>query len=620
MAYLGLQVASLVVQGLALWHTRILQDTVSWIVWKLWSGGKATARIFPSPSPSPVSSGRQSGSSDSDAPSNASLMSNISVYNNAADISIGLSDDVSRRNLLLILLIILLATRVEGGTPLTILVGVNILRAVLAALIVFLPGSKTSTFQDIEHSAGFGLIVCAADLSRALRKYQAGGNVLATKPLRYYKATPSRMDDTLAVSYRWQSSEVELGHGTVLNMNDFQLRSLLTAIRQSGASFVWLDRLSVPQAHCPLKFTLLARMLAVYSAARSTVAIRTIEEPGSRYHQRVWTCQEYCTARQLYTAVEEATGDMESADLAETADEIAHVNELRDEYIEGALSVVPLWLRQPGWLGPEHARRILAIFHSLSQQLNSTNSSDKVRALLPLVSLTPVEDHSQLAALVLQLSEAVGQDLSEMKEALLDSHISVKDSHVSTFVQSSLQCMRQGALDMGKKSPTRKKLRNIHRKSAPDSETPDMSRYTARHTDPDTSTLTRKSIEVNAYRLPPFAGRKGLRPISRPAGAGFARGTRVKQEMRKFNSSMENTRQSKLSLGEGSTHGRSTGGSRRRSDWGLGGIIRVPRKSSTTGSRARRFSVSDRLGSIVLQAPRATWIGQMIEARRRVDS
>ena len=460
---LAFQAVCLTIHAVTLWHSHILRDTASFLASELKSRASCKRRGA-TVSPVPANHGTDtSGTQPCD------------------------SGDVSRwiPPLMLSTMLLYVSWCDGNGNSLVKVAGSHSLLMITLSILALQPGRRTCTFEDLEQNPGFGLVANAQDLSRALRRLQSGCSPALTKPLRLYKATASLMQDTMAVSYRWQSSEVELGEGLELNMNDFQIQSLETAIQNSGASYVWLDRLSVPQTHCHIKFVLLARMMAVYSAARSTVAIPTLEKEGSRYYQRVWTCQEFCTARHLQTMQEQAAPSDEEnwyGIVAVANGEDQPFWKLRQEYQKSASSVVPMWLRQPGWLTREVAMVILDQYEELSVRLNSSYVCDKVRALLPLLSLTPVEDHRQLADLVLKLSETVGEDLPALKEALLDSHISTTDKAVNRFIQAKVTTMRNGqievprgrtSMDLGSSTGCEVKVRPL--------------------TDPDTQTSTRKS-------------------------------------------------------------------------------------------------------------------------------
>jgi hypothetical protein len=90
------------------------------------------------------------------------------------------------------------------------------------------------------------------------------------------------------VSYRWQAAEVWICPGLTLNMSRWQMERVVDALENTSCFYVWIDRLSVPQYECELQNTLLSRMMATFASARETLVLRSIEENGSRYHQRAW--------------------------------------------------------------------------------------------------------------------------------------------------------------------------------------------------------------------------------------------------------------------------------------------------------------------------------------------
>ena len=164
-----------------------------------------------------------------------------------------------------------------------------------AAAAIMLHGfpDHTSSFSTLSPTApGFGLLIDSEDLRSALHATLRGDNY--TGRFRTYKASITRMEETLAVSYRWQQKSVPIGPGGRhnLNMTRWQMATLADAIRSCNCLYVWMDVISVPQAsHSRLQKTLLSRMLAVYAAAAETVSLRSSERDGDRYHQRGWTLQ-----------------------------------------------------------------------------------------------------------------------------------------------------------------------------------------------------------------------------------------------------------------------------------------------------------------------------------------
>jgi len=337
-----------------------------------------------------------------------------------------------RREVLLLVNLILWSQRVLSRVALWEVVLVVACRGVAVALLL-LSRDVPSTFESIAHEAGFGLVVEAKALRKALSRLVAGNTAISVGLARLprYKATLQRMQDTLAVSYRWQTQERPITAEISLNMSDFQISCLLEAIRRSRAKYVWLDRLSVPQADCSLKYTILARMMAVYAAARSTVVIRSAELPGSRYHQRAWTFQEFCASCELDIRTER-TDMLESAQAVQ-GDEQGAAEDLRARFQGNAERVVPFWLRDEetcAYLPRTEAIALVAECRALGARLSCQVAGDKIRALLPLLTGTPVEGQAELISLVLRISSASGQDLQDWKSALLEQHMTLRRAKV----------------------------------------------------------------------------------------------------------------------------------------------------------------------------------------------
>jgi hypothetical protein len=170
-------------------------------------------------------------------------------------------------------------------------------RAFTLLLLLFLRQDRQCDMQDLRvQGAGLGLVIHAKRLAKAIDVHLQGIPLSLTHDFKIptYKATVLRMQRTMAVSYRWQPEDGErhLTDKVSLNMNDFQLRSLAKAIRDSNCQYVWIDKIAVPQHRGDLQKKLLSRMLAVYCSAYETLALRTAEEEQQeRYHSRSWTAQ-----------------------------------------------------------------------------------------------------------------------------------------------------------------------------------------------------------------------------------------------------------------------------------------------------------------------------------------
>jgi hypothetical protein len=308
------------------------------------------------------------------------------------------------------------------GTPVWIAVVVSACRMVafLAMLAMY---ERTATFEDLEHSPGFGLVVRATALRKALEAALSGHTFSRTLPR--YRATLTTMQQTLAVSYRWQPEEAQIAVCASINMSAFQMHELLTVINRSSCRYVWLDRLSVPQHECKLKYTLLARMMTVYASAGSTLVIRGLEDEGSRYHQRAWTCQEFCVASKL-RIITQSEGGRELR-RSSTMREQEWMEELRVRFHAG--EVVPFWLRgcRPGLrMTGEQGRQAIEEFEELCSYLHCQHPGDMVRALIPMLTHRPVEGQQELISLVLEMEAATGENLQEWKALLFEQHVTLK--------------------------------------------------------------------------------------------------------------------------------------------------------------------------------------------------
>ena len=352
---------------------------------------------------------------------------------------------------MLMLQILLWGQRGLGNVQLSETV-LNFVMRIVAMAALFLVSDRRSSFEDLKgNSCSFGLVVDARKLRKAIRSRP--GRRLSS-PLPMYKATLSRMQETLAISYRWQPEEVEVAPECFLNMKPFQLEAVSEAIASSGARYVWLDRLSVPQEDSGQKQTLLARMMGIYSAATWTLSIRTSESPGSRYHQRAWTLQEFCCAGHLQVVTEPADPRSSMAVAAVEANEGDEIFELRRQFHQQHCLVLPLWLRQEGtnMMAPAQAREILRQYRELSALLQCLMPGDMVRALLPLLARCPVESQRELVTLVDILGRYSGEDVYSLKRALFDRYLHNKG------IKSSRDMSGRGWRQSGSDDPNRKTL------------------------------------------------------------------------------------------------------------------------------------------------------------------
>ena len=331
------------------------------------------------------------------------------------------SAHVSSRHeeVLLLMTLILLCIEQTSWRPSVHVVVLSVFRYLFLLLLLFimLRGEKEVQFEDLGPSElQFGLVVKAKELRQALLGKR-------TRRLPFYSANVLRMQDSLAVSYRWQASKRELMPSLTLNMSDFQLSSLVRAIEKTGVRYVWLDKLSVPQHPGEEQETLLARMMGVYAAASFTLAIRTLETEKNRYHQRGWTFQEFCSSSKVMVITEK--GDRRgnaSTDMVSVAPfENSQMMTMRDHFQASIKQITPMWLRKAGkTITREQALSVLRAYDTTAPRLTCAIPGDKIRALCPLLAATPVESGQELVFLVQEIARSAGQDLHHWLEALFD--------------------------------------------------------------------------------------------------------------------------------------------------------------------------------------------------------
>jgi hypothetical protein len=166
----------------------------------------------------------------------------------------------------------------------------DILLAIAIMTALCMHDRPTSMHQLLRsNKPAFGLVVNRRQLCCALDRVLAGEQ--GTEKLELYKASMCRITQTIAVSYRWQPEGVTVAPGLALNMSMWQLRCLRDVLLASSCPYVWIDKLAVPQAPSSAvekdaQHKLLSRMNAVYTLATATVALRSQETEGNRYHQR----------------------------------------------------------------------------------------------------------------------------------------------------------------------------------------------------------------------------------------------------------------------------------------------------------------------------------------------
>eukprot|EP00873_Tetraselmis_striata_P005877 jgi/Tetstr1/426141/TSEL_016469.t1 len=277
---------------------------------------------------------------------------------------------------------------------------------VVTILAILLIKDKQSSHSDLRHhSAALGLVLDAKALARALRMCQQGGPLIEHIP--HFRATILRMRRTLAVSYRWQHEAISITADGVLslNMSRFQVQALMDEIPRSGCSFVWIDKLSVfQQRGSELQNKLLSRMLAVFSGAQATLAIRSLEDADA-------------------TATTGGHG-LRRNTSASTEEEICYFDKLRREVQRELSHCRPYWLlgsEVDSILTAANAASIIRKYADLSARVNCLNREDKLRALCPMIANIPVDGQHELLALIRRIDSAApsGMVLDESGTLLL---------------------------------------------------------------------------------------------------------------------------------------------------------------------------------------------------------
>eukprot|EP00951_Prasinocladus_malaysianus_P001131 scaffold7909_cov36-Prasinocladus_malaysianus.AAC.1 len=276
---------------------------------------------------------------------------------------------------------------------------------------ILMTRDKPYTMDELQESEpGFGLVVDSSHLRAAIRTWLAGETY--TGPLLKTRGSYFCMDDTLTVSYRWQGEEAEICPGLRLNMSRWQLAELEKAISNSSCIYVWIDKVALPQDGCKLQRTLLARlndrmplrarMMAVYASSRVTLAMRSLEQDQSRYHQRAWTLQELCNAREVQIVTQAIPeGAEESGLLAVTPKEASDFLDARKWHQRRAAQCRPYWLSGFRVADLESS---FDYYGRIATQVFCKYKEDKVRALYPLIFNTPCENESEMLDLVLDVS------------------------------------------------------------------------------------------------------------------------------------------------------------------------------------------------------------------------
>jgi len=284
---------------------------------------------------------------------------------------------------------------------------------IAAFLLIVLIRDETAGFDTLmESGAAFGLVVDLNDLCKAVYHLLKRHTPLPVR-VRTYKGSLTRMQQTMTISYRWQEDEQAVAQGLSLNMSDWQLHSLLDAMVSTNCKYIWLDRISVPQVGGVLQETLLSRMMAVYAASGCTLVLRSREPDGSRYHQRGWTVQEFCSCSKAAVktepvslasmmAVRRSRLRISVHTSAETPDEDEerYFQSLREWHLARSLSCKPLWLCHDSIVSDEHLETAVVKFIDLASRVATQEPKDLVRALVPMLANCPVETQDELVELL----------------------------------------------------------------------------------------------------------------------------------------------------------------------------------------------------------------------------
>ena len=111
------------------------------------------------------------------------------------------------------------------------LVVVSAIRLLLL-LLVFCIKDVECTFDEMRNgNAGMGRLADAARLCKAMQAYLDGREIKFKVPL--VKASLLRMQETLAVSYRWQGETADVG-GLKINMSPWQMQMIIKAVKKSN--------------------------------------------------------------------------------------------------------------------------------------------------------------------------------------------------------------------------------------------------------------------------------------------------------------------------------------------------------------------------------------------------
>ena len=102
----------------------------------------------------------------------------------------------------------------------------------LLFLLVFFIKDVECTFDEMRNgNAGMGRLADAPRLCKAMQAYLDGKEIKFKVPL--VKASLLRMQETIAVSYRWQGETADVG-GLKINMSPWQMQMIIKAVKKSN--------------------------------------------------------------------------------------------------------------------------------------------------------------------------------------------------------------------------------------------------------------------------------------------------------------------------------------------------------------------------------------------------
>jgi len=449
-----------------------------------------------------------------------------------------------RRNLLLAvfgLTMVPSAGQAAVGLPMACIVWTIYLILLVCAAIA---RDEPAGFEDMQGAEGFGLVMLSRDLAEALEaslqddynplvSYADGHTSLCKTEtravagpglrrldaleqpprrcckdfpagcatcrllIRRFPATLFRMQETLALSYRWQQGRTVLvcpagsdprspgfnpdyfRNGTVsVNMSRWQRQELLAALRANGHAYVWVDALCIPAALEPppgtwlaaMSRVLLTRMMALYSAAATTLVLRSLEEDGLRYHQRAWTMQEFCCAQEVIVRSEpppadggevaltiRSRGSLPHPSFADSPPPSWAENPVQQGSVYGSgvivsfskeedvkfrlrrlevsrriLFALPFWVRQMDAAtfraDVELLRYGLREYAAARKAVTCWLPSDLVRALVPMFMNTSVQDEDELRRLVLLAAEGLPEGTTVEEEGAITEAVALLKS------------------------------------------------------------------------------------------------------------------------------------------------------------------------------------------------